>query len=365
MKTDKFNEIGSNFYITKLPKTQRSIQANEDILFLDSGRSAIRLVLKTIELEEKVAILPAYTCSTVIEPFFDDGYKIFYYDINEDMTINITKLEELVNKVNPKIVLVHSYFGKDTLQNARKYFKKLKDDGVYIIEDITQVLLNDNLDTETADFILGSIRKWFAIPDGGFLKNNSNKSIKYEKMTENENFVKKQIEAQRTKALYVENLDKNTKNKYMELFKESKEILDKNRDIYEISTVSKNILAETNIDFIKERRNNNYNYLNEKIKKFDFIKSPLGKMKANEIPLYYPILVNNSRKELQRFMAEANIYLPIIWPKSNEYLKNYKFNCDSIYKKMICIPCDQRYDIKDMERIIFNIEKFERGYKND
>lgn len=365
LEANKFNEIGSNFHIEKLPETKNDVKLRDNIIFLDSGRNAIRLVLKNINPEEKIAILPAYTCSTVIEPFFEDGYKIFYYDINEDMSINNIKLKELVERVKPKVILVHSYFGKDTIKEIRGYLRELKKEGIYIIEDLTQILLNDKLDVKTADFILGSIRKWFAVPDGGFLKNNSNILIKDEKMLENENFVSKQLEAQTMKEIYIKNLDRNVKNKYMELFKASKESLDKNRKIYGMSNVTKSILEELDIDFIKERRNNNYNYLYENLKKVDFIKCPLGKLNNSEIPLYFPILIKEKRKEFQKFMAEANIYLPIIWPRADEYLKNYKFNCDDIYEKIICIPCDQRYNIKDMERVVVNIEKFERGYRDE
>ena len=363
-KVQKFNEIGSNFYLETLPPiTENNLQLKDDIILLDSGRSAIRLVLEQIESEEKVAILPAYTCNTVIEPFVSRNYKVFYYDVNENMFLDVKNFKDLVNKVKPKVILVHSYFGKDTLKPVRGLLKELRKKGIYIIEDVTQILLNKNLDIQTADFVIGSIRKWCAVPDGGFIKNNSEKKIRVEKLVENIGFVNKQIEAQKVKASYVKSLDKKLKEEYTKLFRDSKEILDNNKNIYHISNITKNILKQSDFESIKEKRKNNYNYLYNNLKKFDFIKCPLGELEQEEVPLYCPILININKKEFQRFMANSDIYLPIIWPKAKEYLASLRFDCDIIYEQIICIPCDQRYDIDDMKRIILGIEEYERGYR--
>ena len=254
-------------------------------------------------------------------------------------------------------------FGKDTLKPVRGLLKELRKKGIYIIEDVTQILLNKNLDIQTADFVIGSIRKWCAVPDGGFIKNNSEKKIRVEKLVENIGFVNKQIEAQKVKASYVKSLDKKLKEEYTKLFRDSKEILDNNKNIYHISNITKNILKQSDFESIKEKRKNNYNYLYNNLKKFDFIKCPLGELEQEEVPLYCPILININKKEFQRFMANSDIYLPIIWPKAKEYLASLRFDCDIIYEQIICIPCDQRYDIDDMKRIILGIEEYERGYR--
>ena len=66
-------------------------------------------------------------------------------------------------------------------------------------------------------------------------------------------------------------------------------------------------------------------------------------------PLYFCINCVEARNKIQTFLTENNIYAPIIWPRSaflgNEVAHN-------AYQKLLCIPCDQRYNEKDMARII-------------
>ena len=125
-KNLKFNEIGSNFSIDKLPVVEENNKLNKDVIYLDSGRNAIRLILKNIKVNSKNAVLPAFTCKTVIQPFIEENYNLYYYDINEDFSININSFKNLILEKKPSIIFVHSYFGKDTLKCIRPYLRELK-----------------------------------------------------------------------------------------------------------------------------------------------------------------------------------------------------------------------------------------------
>ena len=76
-------EIGSNFWIspedmkyetTFIEPSALGLWGN-DYAWLSTGRGAIRFVLKTIEESNpfinKVALIPSFTCHTVIEPFLE------------------------------------------------------------------------------------------------------------------------------------------------------------------------------------------------------------------------------------------------------------------------------------------------------
>lgn len=357
-----FNEIGSNFFKEEKMRKENINQLDkEKIIYTDSGRNAIRLVLNNVNLKDKIALLPYYTCHTVIEPFVTRGYKIYYYDIDENFNVDSKKFENIVKKIEPNIILVHAYFGKDTIKNIREYLCELKEQGVLIIEDVTQLLLENNLDTKTGDFIIGSIRKWCSIPEGGFIKNNTKIDLAIDVYKENKKFVQAKIKASNIKKEYSKTMEKNLKEKYMTIYKEAEDILENNFEkIFIMSNNTKELLEKYDFEYIKEKRKENYNYLYEKLKNFKNIKNTLGELEKEETPLYFPIFIENEiRKNLQKYLANKNIYCPIIWPKPEKYLKKLQgYNGDNIYNKIICIPCDQRYDSGDMKRVVHNIKQF-------
>ena len=60
--------------------------------------------------------------------------------------------------------------------------------------------------------------------------------------------------------------------------------------------------------------------------------------------------------EYQKELINNKIYCPIIWPRSN-YIDTKYSNTEYIYEHILCIPCDQRYNIQDMKKIINCITK--------
>lgn len=366
MKKLAFNEIGSNFFEEK--SSDRIIQnklPQKDITYLDSGRSAIRLVLDSINLKRKIALLPAYTCNTVIEPFVKRKYQVCYYDVDTNFLIDKEEFKSRVEYLKPSVILLHSYFGKDTIKNIREYLLELRKKDIYIIEDITQLLLQDNKDINTAHFLVGSIRKWCTIPDGGFIKNNTNIRLNLNEYQENRGLLEKQTEAFKRKKEYTKTMKKETKESYLALYKQSKEILDSNdKKIFIMSQVSKELLTKYDFKYIKEQRENNYRYLYDNLKKVNGVQNTLGKLEKGETPLYFPILIDaTKRKEFQEYMAKENIYCPIIWSRDKKNLNIQGYNCEDIYEKIICIPCDQRYDEKDMERVVRIVRNFTKKDK--
>ena len=59
----------------------------------------------------------------------------------------------------------------------------------------------------------------------------------------------------------------------------------------------------------------------------------------------------DERKNLQALLADNDVYAPVVWPKA-ECCPPVSEIAESIYRHILCIPIDQRYDVDDMERII-------------
>ena len=74
-------EIGSNFYEYSTEKevndNYHPIKEYDNEQFFVSGRNAILALCKSLETENKIALLPDFTCETVIKPFEQAGWKFF------------------------------------------------------------------------------------------------------------------------------------------------------------------------------------------------------------------------------------------------------------------------------------------------
>ena len=91
---------------------------------------------------------------------------------------------DLLEKNKPSVLLMHSYYGVDTIRNVRPILEKSrKSKGPIYIEDMTQSMFLAETELIQADYIVGSIRKWVEVADGGFCVSkepmDNGKSIEY------------------------------------------------------------------------------------------------------------------------------------------------------------------------------------------
>ena len=80
------------------------------------------------------------------------------------------------------------------------------------------------------------------------------------------------------------------------------------------------------------------------------------------VPLYLPVFAADSqiRMELQAFLAERDIYCPIIWRKPLR-MGSISPETEEIYSRILCFPIDQRYDQEDMDRIDMALSEWKSG----
>lgn len=172
-------EIGSEFWLNDNETVAYNyevpswLQKYENVVLTSSGRGTISLILDFIKPKKKSVLLPCYICDSVIKPFENAGYEIFFFDLSKDLkpiTLGLEKLEI-------GVFLHMSYFGFPTNIELTDFISELKSQSVIIIEDITHSLFSEK-PTFQNDFIIGSIRKWFGIPSGAFLASKKKIDIK-------------------------------------------------------------------------------------------------------------------------------------------------------------------------------------------
>lgn len=362
-----FNEIGGNFWLKPEHWDKRSNSLSkelfatnaEDVFYTSSGRGAIRLYIKQIKGDTKVVLLPYFTCESVIEPFAEEGFTIFYYDVETDFSIDKHKLDALIQKTKPSVLYLQSYFGFDTLKNIKEYVTNLKKDfKISVVEDITHAVLS-SISFTNADFYVASLRKWLEIPDGGVLISNNAKIVVDDVIGgESKEIVKLFIEASKLKDDYTLNLSSENKDGYRRLFYKAEDLLNLQKEIFPISQISKYILGTTDFSNIAKNRKNNYNFLHERLSKFSFLNLVFPRANDNLSPLYFCIECKGFRDDLQQMLASDEIYAPIIWPKSNYLDKSNNAHENFFYNDLLCIPCDQRYKIDSIKRIVVSLKTF-------
>lgn len=357
-------EIGSNFWEYDLNAfSKKSVfwwnDEKYNVSYFKSGRNAIKALCRLLELSNKTILLPSYTCSTVIDPFCEEGCVVDFYKVNLDLSIDQNFLLNAASQRKPKAILFHSYFGADTYRKELGLIEELKEQNIIIIEDLTQSLLSAHK-IDCADYYVSSMRKFFAIPDGGFIATR-HELPEINKENVNLNISEIALNAFDLKKEYIFNGSLETKRLFRQKYEILNSLISENNLIEDISPVSMNIFYNTDFSSIRKIRRMNYQHLDNKFKNFNKIKKFLYFENENEIPLYYPVYIEGKRKEYQNYMAKNNVYCPIIWPK-NSIIKDTDKDINYMYDNMLCIPIDQRYDEEEMNYICNITEIFEEDY---
>lgn len=331
--------------------------------FTVSGRSAIVLALRSLMRNRpwiaKKCLLPAYMCDTVFFPFLWEGWEICFYHLNKNLEADEEELRRLIGLERPGLLFVHAYYGVDTWKPMRSLLKKWKKEGLCIMEDVTQSYYLEGIGAE-ADYVAGSLRKWYPIPDGGFVA--AEETIFQEELVSAERFTEKRIEllTEKWSYLYGEGSaeeKKRSKDRFLRKNREMEEWLDRHEGAAKISWKTLHMLAGIDEEACREQRKKNYRYLYGKLEgKTQFW--PILPETDGAAPLYLAVYARE-REELQRFLTAHDIYAPVLWPVGKE---NESFLTEDeryIYGHMLALPMDQRYGREEMERAAMVLEEYE------
>lgn len=352
-------EIGSIFPLSDSVLSQAEAsqaQFTSDRIYYSLCREALCDIANVLNGTTKKVLIPAYTCQTVITPFEESGWQCVYFPIKRDLRIDTHGLAKSVEDTNPSLVVVHPYFGMDLNDEEMKTLFSIKEKGVNIVLDLTQCLFSTK-NYSFATFIVASYRKWMPIPDGGYLINLSNSESISQPMEENLEFTEREKAAMYLRGQYFANGEQRTKDISIHLSKAADHIAESNIAPHKMSHVAYNLMQNENLELNQQRRFENYTYLYHNILESDKITKVCKAIRAvTTAPLYFTIYVKN-RSTLQRLLAQDSIYAPVIWPVEDERVL-INDEVKYIYDHILAIPCDQRYDEKDMQRALDIINQY-------
>ena len=186
------------------------------------------------------------------------------------------------------------------------------------------------------DDTIYSCRKFFGVPDGAYLSTDT--------------ILKKELEVDKSmnRMKHILGRFEGQASEYFKDFQENDESLEKLL-LRKMSYLTKNILGAIDYDKVMESRNDNFNYLYDRLNSSNILN-----IKKTEGAFAYPYY-NKNGLELRKKLIEQKIYVPILWP--NVLRDNDEKSIEYDYSANILpLPCDQRYGKNDMDYLVKSIE---------
>ena len=296
-------EIGGYF---ELESKNRFKQYHETALKLNSASSCLKLLIRTFCI--KTIHVPEYTCPVVWNAIRDEGCECVFYKVGMDfMPQNDFKKDAFI--------LYNNYFGVNS-KNVRKLEQQYRN---LIIDNAQAFYARDNA---FASFY--SPRKFFGVPDGGYLYCKDEVKLP-DAISESWN---------KCTAL-LKRCERPASEGYEDFKETEKRIAEES--VAKMSKLTERLLGNIDYESVRKRRFENFNYLHEQLGEYNLLSIDLD---ANDVPMIYPFLTDKS--DLREKLIANKIYVATYWPgcTPNEIMR------------MIPLPIDQRYDIKDIKHII-------------
>ncbi len=350
MSDEKYREL-----IANVPASANRYEAGgEDKLYFSTARQAIRCCLRDLPADEKTALLPEYTCGSVIRTFQQEGYSLYFYPLDAQLRISTSRINQLLLQHKAGVLLVHPYFGFNTIDEDEAVI-----DTATVIYDATQALFSDFTYLQ-ADYVVASIRKWGPFPDGAYCVKKHGRFADKTEYPEDEAYLAIIKQAFQGKAAYIEE-DRGQKDDFRNLYAQAQTILRSRTDLYRMSEESMNIYRRYDFDSLIRSRRANFQTLlaYSSWDQLGELTSPC--LPEDVVPLYFSLrLTRTSRAKFQHHLASHDVYAPVIWPKAPYLdLRGVGEETDRIYSQILSLPLDQRYSTADMNRIISVIELYE------
>ena len=348
-------EIGSEFSYNNI-NTKYFKEFIDDHLnsqFFRCGRDVLKYLADRFSEKDCAnrILMPTYSCDSMYKPFLTYNWNVIFYPLNEDLTPNIEFIEECIRSNDITAILLMDFFGFTDINSTINMVRQIKND-ILIIEDFTHRIFDIGYN-RNVDFYVGSIRKWFGIPDGALLY--SDKYSMPLNLNETESlFVSLRSKALNLKLKYTYSADSKLKEDSRELMSAAEISIEDGLQYFKISDKSCDYLYNLDVSIFKIVRKKNFDYLYNMVKNISRISFPINieKLLSNNItPFSLPILVDN-RDYIQKKLAEKCLYAPLLWPLNPTSRKLCSVSVN-LEKNMLSIPIDQRYDSSDM-KLIYN-----------
>lgn len=335
--------LGGEFEIDL--STQRdTFKPTPDTYYYASGRAALYQILKSLGKKVNKVWFPDCLCHTMVEAAKKAGFEYEFYALDDAFQATVKALDEKGFK-DGCLVLLINYFGLQDLTQAVKAIKEAYPNAI-VIEDDVQAYYSFAEETNPyADYRFTSLRKTFAIPDGGLVYTKRPMLL----VTQPNTFAKYKIDGGVMKLHRGEQGVKD--EEYLALFEKGSVLIDDNYESV-MSHDAEMLFAGTDFQWVKEKRQENVSYLIEGLKALGI--KPMIEVTNDSVPLFVPIWLDD-RDAVRKRMFQHEVFCPVHWPLEGLSLKKGA----EIAQHELSLIVDQRYDKRDLD-ILISMVKMEK-----
>ncbi|WP_063650761.1 hypothetical protein [Aliivibrio fischeri] len=289
-------------------------------LELQSARACLYTFLKSKNY--KKIYVPEYYCDVIDNVFTQLDIDVEFYSITHDFNFNLNK-----KLLKDEVVILINYFGINS-KNINCFLENNNPENVII--DNAQAFFSK---VKKCAANIYSPRKFFGIPDGGYLFCDLDINVPLEK------YKPKYIEH-----LLLEFSGQQTVG-YNSFLQSEQQLIEQFSPV-QMSDLSKALMKVNDFNSIAKNRIDNFIILDDAFKNININQFILDE---DDIPLCYPLRLNQNVSSICNDLINRNIFLPRYWPSitNNEFYTNTLF-----------LPVDQRLD---KDKIYFLINEV-KGY---
>lgn len=312
--TDQQKIIGG-FFSLELP--MRS-EYHSQALRLNSARYALEYILRVRHY--KKIYLPAYICDSVLQPIKRLNIDYTFYSIDEHFSPIFDQMPE-----DNACFLYVNHFGMNN-KNVQNVCRNLAN----VIIDNTQAFFErPQLRVDT----LYSPRKFFGVPDGGYLYTNAEERLELDQDPSYYRYdaLLKQIDLGSVSA--------------EPLFEQNEAYLD-TCGMHAMSRTTQRLLMSVDYEQVRTIRNENFRFLHQQIGTYNLLRADFTNVNG---PMCYPFLIEHGEK-LKDCLLERHIYANDYWQEVLSRVPPARFDY-KLAKNLIALPIDQRYTETDMRFI--------------
>jgi dTDP-4-amino-4,6-dideoxygalactose transaminase len=299
-----------------------------------NARSGIRLLVEL--LLPKTVWVPSYLCNSIVQPITGSRSNIQFYEVNGSLAVPSLQWLDQVRRGD--LVIFVAYFGVSCDVTC---IVKAKEKGAWVLEDACQALLSTGMGTHS-DFVLFSPRKFVGVPDGGILSFNPAVDVSTISL-------EGPPAAWWLKALLAAIMRREFdlyggSRRWFELFREVENKVPIGN--YAMSELSQILLAHAfDYSAIAQQRLENYHVLAGELSGFAlFPQLPPG-----TVPLGFPIRLPD-RDKVRQVLFDQDIFPPWHWSIEGVVPEGFQ-DSHRLAAEIMTLPCDQRYDSSDMQRM--------------
>jgi hypothetical protein len=316
-------KVIGGFFELELPA--KGTLYHDSAIALANGRVCFKVLLEQVK-PSKVYV-PYYSCDSLLLPLQEAHIPYEFYTINKTFDPIVPLMLH-----DSELLVYINYFGIKT-QTARKLSKLFGDQ---LVIDNSQAFFEESYGTSWA---FNSTRKFFGVPDGGFLYSPRYVEDKY---TPNTQII--------------------TEHLWLRLFGKQEEALTNYQlseatqtlEVKGMSSMSKQILHTVDFSAVARARKRHYRQLDRSLRSFNQLPHLFLELVPSAVPFCYPLLL---KQPIPKSIFQDNkIFIPSLWEEvlTRDTEGGYFFEKE-VAKNLLALPIDHRLDEKDIQRLIESV----------